>query len=220
MKYSRYGWLTILLIIGLALFFLYDEKIHNKSSDAGWKIAQIKNMDLAKKTPLKTPLTEEADESSGFPHEYSDLKPDSRILYGRLENGMRYAIMHGETPKNTASLRLFFATGSFNETDEQRGIAHFLEHMAFNGSENIPEEEMVKIFERLGMSFGRDTNASTSFDNTVYKLDLPETSDELVDTAFMVMRETVSRLKFDPSAIERERGSYSVRKTWFRKSFS
>ncbi|MGQ2929113.1 MAG: M16 family metallopeptidase, partial [Sphingopyxis sp.] len=87
-----------------------------------------------------------------------------------------------------------------------RGLAHFLEHMAFNGSTNVPEGEMIKLLERKGLAFGADTNASTGFDQTVYQLDLPNASDDLVDTGLMLMRETASELKIDPAAVDRERG--------------
>jgi zinc protease len=99
-----------------------------------------------------------------------------------------------------------FDVGSFAEADDQRGLAHFLEHMAFNGSTNVPEGEMVKILERQGLKFGPDTNAMTGFDQTVYMLDLPKADDEHLDTAMMLMREVASEVKFDPAAVDRERG--------------
>ena len=141
-----------------------------------------------------------------FAHEVSDLKPDPNIIYGKLENGLRYAVMHNETPSGTAALRVRFATGSLNETDEQQGLAHFLEHMAFNGTKNVPEGEMVKRLERYGLQFGADTNAHTSFDETVYKLNLPEVSQEILDEAFFIMRETAENMTLDQGAIDRERG--------------
>ncbi|HRD47651.1 MAG TPA: insulinase family protein, partial [Caulobacter sp.] len=85
-------------------------------------------------------------------------------------------------------------------------LAHFLEHMAFNGSKGIPEGEMVKMLERQGLAFGADTNASTDFEETVYKLDLPRTDDATVDLSLKVMRETASELLIDPAAVDRERG--------------
>ncbi len=157
-------------------------------------------------TPLQQTGTEQNPQKHGFAHDSSDLKPDNRITYGRLNNGMRYALIHSENPKQTASLRLRFDTGSLNEAEDQRGLAHFLEHMAFNGSENIPEEEMVKMLERLGLSFGADSNAYTDFEETVYMLEIPETNDELLDTALMIMRETAGRLTLKDEAIDRERG--------------
>lgn len=142
----------------------------------------------------------------GFAHEVSDLKPDPGVVYGKLENGLRYAVMRNATPSGTAALRVRFATGSLNETDEQRGLAHFLEHMAFNGTKNVPEGEMIKRLERHGLQFGADTNAHTSFDETVYKLNLPKVNDEILDEAFFIMRETAENMTLDPGAIDRERG--------------
>ena len=95
---------------------------------------------------------------------------------------------------------------------DQRGLAHFIEHMAFNGTKNIPEGEMVKRLERYGLAFGADTNAYTSFDETVYTLDLPEVSEELLNETLMIMRETVENITFDPDAIDRERGVVQAEK--------
>ncbi|MEP1230082.1 MAG: insulinase family protein [Litorimonas sp.] len=141
-----------------------------------------------------------------FAHQASDLPSDPDIEYGRLPNGVRYAVRHNETPTKTASLLMRIDTGSLNETDETRGIAHFLEHMAFNGSENIPENEMTKRLEKFGLAFGADTNASTGFESTSYQLELPEVSDEIFEETLMIMRETASRLTLAPDAIDRERG--------------
>src|SRR5690606_4168785 len=86
------------------------------------------------------------------------------------------------------------------------GLAHFIEHMAFNGSRNVPEGEMVRILERLGLAFGADTNASTGQDFTTYSLELPNAADGLVDESLFLLRETASELTFSASAIDRERG--------------
>ncbi|KGB58966.1 M16 family metallopeptidase [Sphingopyxis sp. LC363] len=136
----------------------------------------------------------------------SDIPVDPNILFGVLPNGMKYALLKNSTPKDSVVLRMRFDVGSFAEADDQRGLAHFLEHMAFNGSTNVPEGEMIKLLERKGLAFGADTNASTGFDETVYKLDLPNASDDLIDTGLMLMRETASELTIDPAAVDRERG--------------
>ncbi len=138
--------------------------------------------------------------------ERSDLTPDPAFRFGRLPNGMRYVIRHNATPKGTAEVRLQIDTGSLDETDSERGFAHFVEHMAFNGSRQVPEGEMVKLLEREGLAFGADTNAQTSFEQTMYLLSLPRGEPRLLDTALMLMRETASELSFDPAAVERERG--------------
>lgn len=138
--------------------------------------------------------------------EQSDLAPDPAFRFGTLPNGMRFIIRHNATPKGTAEVRLAIEAGSLNERDDERGFAHFVEHMAFNGSTHVPEGEMVKLLERAGLAFGADTNAQTSFEHTTYMLSLPRNDPELLGTALMLLRETASELSFDPAAVERERG--------------
>lgn len=135
-----------------------------------------------------------------------DLTTDPSIRMGMLPNGMRYAIKHNETPKGGASVRMHVGFGSTGEADDEQGLAHFIEHMAFNGSTNVPEGEMTRILERHGLAFGADTNASTSLNFTIYKLDLPRTDDEMVDTALFLMRETAGEITFAPTAVDAERG--------------
>ncbi|MDO9367269.1 MAG: insulinase family protein [Sphingopyxis sp.] len=136
----------------------------------------------------------------------SDVPVDPNIIFGVLPNGMKYALLKNSTPKDSVVLRMRFAVGSFAEADDQRGLAHFLEHMAFNGSKGVPEGEMIKLLERKGLAFGADTNASTGFDQTIYQLDLPNASEDLIDTGLMLMRETGGELTIDPAAVDRERG--------------
>jgi zinc protease len=134
------------------------------------------------------------------------LKPDSAIRSGVLPNGMQYVLMHNQTPKGQAAIRLRFGSGSLQETDAQQGLAHFLEHMAFKGSNHVPEGEMVKILQRKGLAFGPDTNAFTAWTQTVYMLDLPETDEDTLDTGLMLMRETASELTLGAKSMEPERG--------------
>ncbi len=136
----------------------------------------------------------------------TDVTPDPAIRYGTLPNGMKYAIMHNGVPKGGAAVRLRFEFGSIGESDKEQGLAHFIEHMAFNGSTHVPEGDMVKILERQGLKFGPDTNAQTGFDSTTYMLDLPSTDAEHLDTSLMLMREVASEIKFDKGALDRERG--------------
>ncbi len=144
-------------------------------------------------------------EEARFAQEVSDLKADPAVTYGELENGLRYAILENDTPTGTAALRLRVDMGSLMESADQRGLAHFLEHMVFNGSENVAEGEMIKILEREGLAFGPDTNAYTSYDETVYMLDLPETDPETVETGLFLMSE-IDDLLLEAEAIDRERG--------------
>lgn len=142
-----------------------------------------------------------------WPQAHSDLKADPNIKFGALPNGMRYAVMRNATPPGQVSMRLHFDVGSLMERDDQQGLAHFLEHMAFNGSTNVPTRgEMVKDLERLGLAFGADTNAQTGFNSTVYKFDLPKSDDQTVDTSLMLLREIAGNLTLDQGAMDQERG--------------
>ncbi|SEH17618.1 zinc protease [Sphingopyxis sp. YR583] len=164
----------------------------------------------AKEAPVKAAVPVAANPQSEAAKAWnfaaSDVSVDPNIVFGVLPNGMKYALLKNSTPKDSVVLRMRFAVGSFAEAEDQRGLAHFLEHMAFNGSTNVPEGEMIKLLERKGLAFGADTNASTGFDETVYKLDLPNASDDLIDTGLMLMRETGGNLTIDPAAVDRERG--------------
>ncbi|HKR86745.1 MAG TPA: insulinase family protein [Phenylobacterium sp.] len=143
---------------------------------------------------------------AAWPQASSDLQPDPAIRFGQLPNGMRYAIRRQTIPAGQGSLRLWIGAGALEESDAQQGLAHFLEHMAFNGSKGVKEGDMIRILERLGLAFGPDTNASTGFDETVYKLDLPRTNPETLDTSLMLLRETASELTIAPQSADRERG--------------
>lgn len=149
-------------------------------------------------------LQTEAARAWGF--DTSDLPVDPDVRFGVLPNGMKYALHLNTTPRSGIVMRLRFDVGSLAENEDERGLAHFVEHMAFNGSTNVPEGAMIPLLERLGLAFGADTNASTGFDATTYMLDLPNNSPELIDTGLMLMRETAGNLTITPEAVERERG--------------
>jgi len=138
--------------------------------------------------------------------EQSDIPVDQGYVFGQLSNGMRYVIRQNATPAGTALVRMRIGSGALAETDSERGLSHFLEHMAFNGSKGIPEGEMIKLLEREGLAFGADTNASTGFENITYMLNLPRNDEALLATALMLMRETASELTIAEDAVVRERG--------------
>ncbi|HEX4196851.1 MAG TPA: insulinase family protein [Caulobacteraceae bacterium] len=145
--------------------------------------------------------------SNVWPQTYApDLPPDPAMRFGTLPNGMRYVIMKNATPGGQASFRLRFAAGSMDESNAEQGLAHLLEHMSFDGSTHVPNGEMVKILERHGLAFGADTNASTSWEQTIYKLDLPKADEDTVDASLMLLRETASELTLSQQAIDKERG--------------
>jgi zinc protease len=154
-------------------------------------------------TPL---LAEDQAAREPWVFETSDVPVDPGFVFGTLPNGLRYVLRENHTPEGQITVRMRIGSGSLAETDSERGLAHFLEHMAFNGSKRVPEGEMVKLLEREGLAFGADTNAATGFEATIYKLDLPRSDPELLDTALMLMRETASELTIAPAAVDRERG--------------
>jgi zinc protease len=136
----------------------------------------------------------------------SDLPPDPSVTFGTLPNGMRYAIRHNATPTGEVSVRLHIAAGALQEAPQQRGLAHFLEHMAFRGSAKVKDGEYSRMLERIGLRFGADTNASTGQEETIYQFDLPRSDDASLDTAFLLSREIASGLTIAPEAAKAESG--------------
>lgn len=134
------------------------------------------------------------------------LPVDPAVRTGVLPNGMRYFIRKNARPKARAELRLVVNAGSVLEDDDQRGLAHFVEHMAFNGTRRFAKSEIVDFIERSGMRFGADLNAYTSFDETVYQLQIPTDSAHLVRTAFQVLQDWAGGITFDSTEVEKERG--------------
>ncbi|GAA0615656.1 insulinase family protein [Brevundimonas kwangchunensis] len=134
------------------------------------------------------------------------IRTDPAVRQGRLPNGLRYALMRNDRPVGGLSIRLRFDVGSYEEPDEYRGIAHFLEHMAFNGTRGIPEGELVRRFAEAGVAFGRDQNASTSMFATTYDLELPRSDAASLDLAFGWLRDIGDGLTLTPEAVAREQG--------------
>ena len=131
---------------------------------------------------------------------------DPAIRTGRLENGLTYYVRANTEPVNRAELWLAINAGSLQEEDDQQGLAHFLEHMLFNGTEHFPEQALIDFFERVGMTFGPDINAYTSFDETVYMLRFPMDDPQIVDNAFAVLEDWAAHATIDPAEVELERG--------------
>ena len=159
------------------------------------------------------------------------INPD--IKTGKLKNGLTYYILHNEEPKNRADFYIIYSVGALQENDEQNGLAHFLEHMAFNGTKNFPggnsdATSIVKTLERHGLAFGRNINAYTTYDRTVYHLDgVPTTDEKLIDTCLLVLHDWAHYVSLEAEEIDNERGVISeewrtrnnadarVRKQWF-----
>jgi zinc protease len=136
----------------------------------------------------------------------SRLPVDPAVTVGTLPNGLRYYIRENPEPQARAELRLVVKAGSVLEDDDQQGLAHFVEHMAFNGTEHFEKQELVDYLEGIGMRFGPELNAYTSFDETVYMLTVPTDSAELVATAFQILEDWAHGLAFDHEEIDKERG--------------
>lgn len=142
-----------------------------------------------------------------WPHENSDLQPDPRVTYGSLDNGLRYMVMENSEPPNQLMVRMHVDAGSYQEEEDQLGLAHFLEHMAFNGLKNFDADELIPKMQRLGIAFGAHANAATYFDETYYELDVPDANDEkAMDLVFNVMRDYADGMLLEEEEIEKERG--------------
>jgi zinc protease len=131
---------------------------------------------------------------------------DPGVRIGKLPNGLTFYIEPNQRPQRRAELRMVVKAGSVLEDDDQLGIAHFVEHMAFNGSLHFPEQEAISRLEAFGARFGAHVNASTSFDETIYKLQVPTDNPRAVETALTVFADQASALTFDAAECDRERG--------------
>jgi zinc protease len=136
----------------------------------------------------------------------SPLPMDPAVVVGELDNGLKYYIRQNSRPENRAELRLVVNAGSVLEDDTQLGLAHLVEHMAFNGTEHFEKQELVNYLESIGMEFGPSINAYTSFDETVYMLQVPTEDAEMVSTAFQILEDWAHLVSFEPDEIDKERG--------------
>lgn len=134
------------------------------------------------------------------------LPKDPAVRTGTLPNGLRYYIRQNKKPESRAELRLVVNAGSVLENDDQRGLAHFVEHMAFNGTKEFPKAGIVNFLESNGIRFGADLNAYTSFDETVYMLKLPTDRKVVLDSGLDVLSEWAHNVAFDSTEFEKERG--------------
>ncbi|MCX7861786.1 MAG: insulinase family protein [Bacteroidales bacterium] len=134
------------------------------------------------------------------------LPIDPNVKVGTLENGLVYYIRKNAKPEKRVELRLAVNAGSILETDEQQGLAHLLEHMCFNGTKNFPKQELVNTIERMGIRFGADLNAYTSFDETVYMLKVPTDQPDLVEKGFQILEDWAHQVSLEGKEIDKERG--------------
>ena len=134
------------------------------------------------------------------------IPPDPNIRIGKLDNGMTYYIKLNKKPEKRMELRLAVNAGSICETDAQQGLAHFCEHMCFNGTKNFPSNKIISMLEEMGVKFGAELNANTSFDQTVYMLKVPTDSIEWINRGFQVVEDWAHQVSMDSAEIDKERG--------------
>jgi len=140
-----------------------------------------------------------------FPQAEGDVRADPAARYGTLPNGLRYVVLPNHEPRNWASLRLLVLAGSFEETDSQRGLAHFLEHMAFKGTARFAPAALADRLRHMGMGDDADKNAVTSFDHTLYRLEVPDASPASIAEGLRILADFGSGILIEPRAVEKER---------------
>ena len=152
------------------------------------------------------PVTAPPESAAPSPSVEQPLPLDPAVTHGVLDNGLAFYIRQHDEPQQRAELRLVINAGSVLEDDDQRGLAHFVEHMCFNGTENFAKQEIVDYLESIGMRFGADLNAYTSFDETVYMLQVPTDDEQIVEKGFQILAEWAHRVSFEAEEIDKERG--------------
>ena len=140
------------------------------------------------------------------------LTLDPNVKVGKLDNGLTYFIRHQSEPKNRVELRIAINAGSICEDDDQQGLAHLIEHMCFNGTKHFEKNELIDFLESTGVKFGAHLNAYTSFDETVYQLQMPTDREGLIDSALLVLEDWGQNVSFKPEEIDKERGV--VKEEW------
>lgn len=134
------------------------------------------------------------------------IPQNEKLIKGTLENGLTYYIYPNDYPKNEAVYRLFIKSGSIYEEEHQKGLAHFLEHMAFNGTRNFPKNELINFLETKGAKFGADINAHTSYNETVYKLQVPTDNPHVIDSTLLILSDWADGMTLDKEDVNNERG--------------
>ena len=176
------------------------QQIKDKASEAGQKAVEQVKQDAKGAIEKMVGKDEAAALDLNAP-----LPTDPRLVQGVLDNGLSYIVMKHSNPPGRANMYIHVSSGSLNEKDNQRGIAHFLEHMAFNGSTNFPPGSVVDFFQSMGLTFGQHQNAFTSFDQTTYILSFPDTKPETLDKGMRFFGDVAGRLLLTQEEIEKER---------------
>ncbi|RKR81524.1 zinc protease [Mucilaginibacter gracilis] len=163
------------------------------------------NLSLAQTRPVPSPKSKPEPITNQLTAD-NLLPADTAVIIGKLPNGLTYYIRKNTFPKNRAELYLVNKVGSVLENDEQQGLAHFTEHMAFNGTKDFPKNQLVNYLQKSGVRFGADLNAYTSFDETVYQLPLPTDSAKTFNQGFNILANWAGMVSFDTDEINAERG--------------
>ena len=142
------------------------------------------------------------------------LAPDEHVAWGRLDNGFRYALLPHKGVPGRVSLQLIVLTGSLDERPDELGIAHYIEHLCFGGSKHFKSEDMVALFQRLGVEYGSDINANTTFDATTFKLDFRENDPALLREGLRLFRDFGDGVTFSPAIIEQATMSLPTGSPW------
>ncbi len=198
--------LLLVLVLAATAAFLSLRETENSAAPPAPPAEAVEERAPAERPTVKNDTAVAGVDPRPWPHEESEIQPDDEAVFGALDNGMRYIIYPNQEPPGRFSLRLHIDAGSLMEAEDQRGLAHFLEHMVFNGSKNFTPDELIPRMQRLGIAFGAHANAYTAFDETVYMLDLPDTARETMDLAFTVMRDFGDGALLEEEEIEKERG--------------
>ncbi len=176
---------------------------------SGFVLLATSNVSTAQDAAKSVPLTPLQPAQAIVKEEIAQLKPlatDPQLIQGCLENGVRYLIRPTTEPKGRSSVRLFVEAGSLDEVEETKGLSHFLEHLVFNGSRHFERGELIPKMQKLGIGFGGDSNAYTSFRQTVYMMDLPNLEESTIDFVMTVMRDFADGATLTDEAIDKERG--------------
>ena len=198
--------LVLTFLLAITAIFL---SVREKSAPASSPAPKLEGQSATAKTDPKPAEIENAPvlSSAEWPQENSDIPADPEALFGSLPNGLRYMILPNAEPPNRLSVRLHIAAGSLMEKDDQRGLAHFLEHMVFNGTKRFKDaNQLIREMQGRGIAFGAHVNAYTSFDETVYMLDLPDIKPDTLELCFNIMRDFADGALLSEEEINAERG--------------
>ncbi|MGB0839582.1 MAG: M16 family metallopeptidase [Chitinophagales bacterium] len=188
-----------LLLLTMVIACTGSKTITNSSTDT--KDMAEKAVETVKENASSIDMTAILDDISK-----KNIPLDPSVRTGSFSNGLKYYIQKNAKPENRVELRLALNAGSLQENDAQQGLAHFCEHMCFNGTKNFEKNEIINFFEEAGMKFGAHANAYTSFDETVYMLQLPMDKPEILDNGFQVLEDWAAHVSFESEEIDKERG--------------